>query len=350
MCSSDLIISSDTIDSTASNLASPAEIQDYQDLDKSYPYDLNDPKNTKTTIEYDDATGNYIMRTKVGDMEIATPFVMSGEEYRKYSMKRDMNDYWREKNREAMKNYEDKFNLMDMKFSLGAADKVFGPGGVQIKTTGSAEIIFGVLHNNVQNYLISERLRKKTQFDFDQKIQMNVQATVGDRIKFGLNYDTESTFDFDKQNIKLGYEGKEDDWLKKIELGNVNMNVNSALIPGSTSLFGIKTDMQFGKLKVSAVASQQKSSSQNINTQGTVQRVKFDIPADQYDANRHFFLAQYFRQTYDKNMEQLPYITSGITINRIEVWITNKRANFEQSRNIIAFTDLGEAQIGRAHV
>ena len=174
------------------------------------------------------------------------------------------NDYWREKNREAMKNYEDKFNLMDMKFSLGAADKVFGPGGVQIKTTGSAEIIFGVLHNNVQNYLISERLRKKTQFDFDQKIQMNVQATVGDRIKFGLNYDTESTFDFDKQNIKLGYEGKEDDWLKKIELGNVNMNVNSALIPGSTSLFGIKTDMQFGKLKVSAVASQQKSSLQNI--------------------------------------------------------------------------------------
>ena len=339
------ITPSDTIDSTASNLASPAEIQDYQDLDKSYPYDLNDPKNTKTTIEYDDATGNYIMRTKVGDMEIATPFVMSGEEYRKYSMKRDMNDYWREKNREAMKNYEDKFNLMDMKFSLGAANKVFGPGGVQIKTTGSAEIIFGVLHNNVQNYLISERLRKKTQFDFDQKIQMNVQATVGDRIKFGLNYDTESTFDFDKQNIKLGYEGKEDDWLKKIELGNVNMNVNSALIPGSTSLFGIKTDMQFGKLKVSAVASQQKSSSQNINTQGTVQRVKFDIPADQYDANRHFFLAQYFRQTYDQNMEQLPYITSGITINRIEVWITNKRANFEQSRNIIAFTDLGEAQI-----
>ena len=101
--------------------------------------------------------------------------------------------------------------------------------------------------------------------------------------------------------------------------------------------------MQFGKLKVSAVASQQKSSSQNINTQGTVQRVKFDIPADQYDANRHFFLAQYFRQTYDKNMEQLPYITSGITINRIEVWITNKRANFEQSRNIIAFTDLGDS-------
>ena len=211
-----------------------------------------------------------------------------------------------------------------MKFSLGAADKVFGPGGVQIKTTGSAELIFGVLHNRVDNYLLSERLRKTTQFDFDQKIQMNVQATVGDRVKFGMNYDTESTFDFDKQNIKLGYEGKEDDWLKSIDVGNVSMNLNSVLIPGASFLFGIKSNMQFGKLKVSALASQQRSSVQNVSTKGGVQKVKFDIPIDQYDANRHFFLAQYFRDTYDKNMLQLPYITSGITINRIEIWVTHQ--------------------------
>ncbi|RKV86589.1 MAG: cell surface protein SprA, partial [Bacteroidetes bacterium] len=198
------------------------------------------------------------------------------------------------------------------------------------------------MHNRVDNYLLSERLRKTTQFDFDQKIQMNVQATVGDRVKFGMNYDTESTFDFDKQNIKLGYEGKEDDWLKSIDVGNVSMNLNSALIPGASSLFGIKSNMQFGKLKVSALASQQRSSVQNVSTKGGIQKVKFDIPIDQYDANRHFFLAQYFRDTYDKNMLQLPYITSGITINRIEVWVTNKRAQFEQARNILAFTDLGE--------
>lgn len=347
-----LDIATDNISSTeneniqvgdTNNLASPMGVADYQELEKTYPYDLNDPNNAKTTIEYDEVTGNYIMRTMIGDMEVTTPFVMSGEEYKAYSLRRDMADYWKNRNSEAMKSYDDKFKLTDMKFSLGAADKVFGPGGVQIKTTGSAELIFGVLHNRVDNYLLSERLRKTTQFDFDQKIQMNVQATVGDRVKFGMNYDTESTFDFDKQNIKLGYEGKEDDWLKSIDVGNVSMNLNSALIPGASSLFGIKSNMQFGKLKVSALASQQRSSVQNVSTKGGVQKVKFDIPIDQYDANRHFFLAQYFRDTYDKNMLQLPYITSGITINRIEVWVTNKRAQFEQARNILAFTDLGEA-------
>ena len=347
-----LDIATDNISSTdneniqvgdTNNLASPMGVADYQELEKTYPYDLNDPNNAKTTIEYDEVTGNYIMRTMIGDMEVTTPFVMSGEEYKAYSLRRDMADYWKNRNSEAIQSYDAKFKLTDMKFSLGAADKVFGPGGVQIKTTGSAELIFGVLHNRVDNYLLSERLRKTTQFDFDQKIQMNVQTTVGDRVKFGMNYDTESTFDFDKQNIKLGYEGKEDDWLKSIDVGNVSMNLNSALIPGASSLFGIKSNMQFGKLKVSALASQQRSSVQNVSTKGGVQKVKFDIPIDQYDANRHFFLAQYFRDTYDKNMLQLPYITSGITINRIEVWVTNKRAQFEQARNILAFTDLGEA-------
>lgn len=334
----------DTVGKSSEQRAKPLVISDYEELDQSYPYDLKDPQNVQTTVEYDHQTGNYIMRTKIGDMEVSTPFVMSGEEYRRYSLRRDMQRYWQQKNSDAMKNYDDKFNLTDMKFSLGAADKVFGPGGVQIKTTGSAEITFGVLHNNVQNFLLSERLRKTTQFDFDEKIQMNVQASVGEKIKFGLNYDTESTFDFDRQNLKLAYEGKEDEWLRRLEAGNVSMNVNSSLIPGATSLFGIKSDMQFGKLTVSAVASQQRSSSQNVNTNGAVQKIKFDIPADQYDANRHFFLAQYFRDTYDKNMEQLPYITSGVNINRVEVWITNKRAQFEQSRNIIAFADLGESE------
>ena len=41
-------------------------------------------------------------------------------------------------------------------------------------------------------------------------------------------------------------------------------------------------------------------------------------------------------------MSQLPTITSGITINRIEVWITNKRGNYENPRNVVAMTDLGE--------
>ena len=67
---------------------------------------------------------------------------------------------------------------------------------------------------------------------------------------------------------------------------------------------------------------------------------EFDIRADDYEANRHFFPSQYFVDQYDA-MESLPVPNSGAMINRIEVYVVNMQANVQDVRNI-AFTDLGE--------
>ena len=157
-----------------------------------------------------------------------------------------------------------------------------------------------------------------------------------------MNYNTEATFDFDQQMLKLNYKGKEDDIIQTLEAGNVSMQLNSSLISGSSSLFGIRTDLKFGKLSVQAIVSQQNSESQSVSSEGGAQRTKYEVTIDNYDENRHFFLSHYFRDTYEQSMSQLPHIVSGITINRIEVWVTNKRGNYDQARNIIAFMDLGE--------
>ncbi len=330
-------------DTLPSYTVKPAQQQTYDDLRQQYPMDIQ-PSNVQTSVEYDPNTGNYIFHTKVGDMDIATPFVMSDGEYKDYTQRSAMSDYFRAKNAEAQSNFEDKFNLADMKFSLGPAEKVFGPGGVQLKTQGSAELVFGIVTNKIDNPSLSERLRKTTSFDFDTKIQLNVNGKVGDKINFTMNYNTEATFDFDQQMLKLAYEGKEDEIVRKVEVGNVSMPLNSSLIRGSSALFGFKTDLQFGKLSVSAVVSQQKSSSQKVSSKGGSQKREFEVAVDKYDENRHFFLSHYFRDTYDQNMSKLPYIASGVTINRIEVWVTNKRGNFDQARNIIGFMDLAEGQ------
>ncbi|MDO4190271.1 MAG: cell surface protein SprA [Bacteroidales bacterium] len=320
------------------------DIVTYEDLEKKYALDLPNPDNVTTDIEFDSQLGAYVIHTKIGDTDLTTPVVLSADEYKRYTLQQEMQAYWNKKNADATKDYEDKFNITDMKFSLGPADKVFGPGGVQIKMQGSAELKFAFNHNYVQNPSLSDRLKKNNTFDFDEIIQLNVNASVGDKIKFGLNYNTQATFDFDQQNMTLGYEGKEDDIIKKIEAGNVSMQLNSALISGSSSLFGVKGDLQFGKFRVQALVSQQRATSQSVSTNGSVQMEDFEITADAYEENRHFFLAQYFRDNYEKNMEQLPQISSGITINRIEVWITNKRNNYNQSRNLICFSDLAEPQ------
>ena len=314
----------------------------YEEIKQQVPLDAPLPENVKTTVEYDVHSGNYVMRTRVGDMEIATPFTLTGKEYYDFSAQKELNDYWKELNEKAEVDNEEKFSITDIKFDIGKADKVFGPGGVQIKTQGSAELLFGIKTNKLDNPALTERMRKTTMFDFDEKIQINVTGSVGEKVNFNLNYNTESTFDFDQKLVKLNYKGNEDDIIRSIQAGNVSMQLNSSLISGSTALFGLRTDLQFGKLSVSAIASQQESETKTVSSRGGAQTTKFKVNIDDYDENRHFFIGHHFRDNFETAMSRLPFISSGITINRIEVWITNKRANYDEARNIIAFMDLGE--------
>ncbi|MGM9840991.1 MAG: cell surface protein SprA [Candidatus Limisoma sp.] len=310
------------------------------------PIDLRDPSNVKSEAEYDPTTGCYVVRTRIGDREIVTPFILSADEYNSKEIRESMMEYYRKKNSELYENKgKDKFNIFDMKFSLGPLEKVFGPGGVQLKTQGSVQVQMGVKSNKTDNPALPASARRKTYFDFDQKIQATVDASVGDKLKFNMTYNTDATFDFDSKNLKLKYEGKEDEIIKSIEAGNVSMTTGSSLIKGSTALFGMKTKLQFGKLTVTALVSQQNSESQTVNTKGGAQKTAFSINADDYDKNRHFFLSHFFREHYDEFASKLPYVSSGINITRIEVWITNTRSSYNESRNIVGFMDLGENRV-----
>ena len=304
--------------------------------------DLRDPNNITTSVEYQPETGTYIIRTKIGDTDITTPYLLTQEEYNQYAERQIMHKYLQQKISEVEHNNESKFDITDMKFNIGPADKVFGPGGVQLKMQGSAELLFGFKHQYVANPSLTVRARNNNIFDFDEKIQASVQGKVGQKLNFNLSYNTEASFSFDQQNLKLNYKGEEDDIIQSIEAGNVTMDLPSSLIRGSKALFGIKTNLKFGKFKIQALISQQNSEAQTVSSKGGAQMTKFDISGDNYDENRHFFLSHFFRDNYERAMESVPYIASGVTINKIEVWITNKRGQFDQARNIVAFADLGE--------
>ena len=320
--------------------------QSYEDLmEDELAYDLASPSNIKTEAEYDPATGCYIVRTRMGDYDIATPFLLTEAQYNNWQLRRSLQNYYRERNLALIEDKEKQpFNILDMNFAIGPLEKIFGPGGVSLRTQGSVQISMGVKSNFTDNPSLSLQSRRKTYFDFDQKIQATINAGVGDRLKFNMTYNTDATFDFDSKNLKLSYEGKEDDIVKSIEAGNVSMTTGSSLIRGGTALFGVKAKLQFGKLTVTGLVSQQNSESRTVNTKGGAQTTAFTVNADQYDQNRHYFLSQWFRDHYDEFASKLPYVSSGVNITRIEVWVTNKGGKFEQSRNLVAFQDLGEAE------
>ncbi|MCQ2073721.1 MAG: cell surface protein SprA [Bacteroidaceae bacterium] len=319
--------------------------QDSEDLNRNSTADLRNPENLTQQAEYEESSNTYRIGTKLGDSYLDVPMLMTPEEYNKWSMNKSMQSYFRQKNEtEYQSAGKDKFDFTDMHFDLGPAEKIFGPGGVRIRTNGAASVKIGFDGNIIDNPSLSVQNRKTFGFDFDEQININVNATVGDKINMDLNYNTEATFNFDTKNIRLRYEGKEDEIIKLFEAGNISFPSNSSLISGATSLFGIRADFQFGKLSLQTVVSQKNSSSTTVSSQGGEQLTDFEIDASSYDENRHFFLAHYFRDNYDRNMSMLPSVVSGVNITRIEVWVTNKKSSYDSPRNILAFTDIAEAE------
>ena len=307
------------------------------------PLDLQRPDNMKYEVVYNDTLNRFVIGNRMGNTWLSAPIMLTPEEYNSWTEMNERSAFFRKKNDEIYQTKgKEKFDFSDMHFDLGPAEKIFGPGGIRVRTQGSAELKLGMNKKSIDNPSLPIRNRKTTMMNFDEKINLNVKGKVGDKVNMNLNYNTDATLDYDAQNMKLKYDGKEDEIIKLVEAGNVSFPSNSSLIKGASSLFGVRTDMQFGKLKLQMVASQKKSASKSVSSKGGVQLTPFEINVADYEENRHFFLSRYFRNQYDGWMQKLPNLVTGVTINRVEIWVTNKTGTTANTRNIVALTDLGE--------
>lgn len=303
---------------------------------------LDNPSNIKTETVYNPKTGQYDVKQKIGEMDYRPETYMSMKEYRDYMFKKSMNDYWRSRvAADDLNNKPRKGMIPKMQVQSELFDRIFGGNTIDIKPTGTAELIFGLNRNKNLNPAIPQKQQKITNFDFNMRIQLNLIGKIGDKLKITTNYNTEASFDWENQ-VKLDYTGYEDEILKKIEAGNVTLPLNSSLISGSQTLFGVKTQLQFGRLMMTTVFSQQKGKKQEVTVQGGSQTQQFVVNGDAYEQNRHYFLGHYFRDNYDGWMKSLPVINTPIVITRVEVYILGINGSAEQTRNIVAFEDLGE--------
>jgi cell surface protein SprA len=304
------------------------------------PLGLKPP--TTLVYEYDPLTGRYVVREKVGQLNIGEPIPMSYEEFLRYERERGKDSYWKERNSGQTSGSIERQGVIP-KIYVGPKvfDKIFGGSFVDIRPQGSAELRFAGNFNRIDNPNLTVQQRRIGNFDFDMNIQLTVVGTIGEKLKFTASQNTQAVFNFENQ-MKLEYTGYEDEIIKKIEVGNVALPLRSALIQGSQSLFGIKTELQFGRLRVTSVLTQQRGESQQVVLQGGGQATQFDIGADQYDANRHFFLTQEFRNRFNGAMATLPVVRSNIIVTRVEVWVTNRNQISADVRDVLGFMDLGE--------
>lgn len=340
------IIGKDTNEKDTSEL--PFPIRDLSDDPllgtRKQVMDFKTPDVFKTHFDLDSSLNNYKIYNTVSGKRIGNETNISLSDYLKQSNESWQKDYFKERTKKQ--NFVKDFQGLIPKLNIKTPKIISNllGGNIEIKPQGSAELIFSYDYNRVSNPAWSLRQQKTGQFKFDQKIKLNVHGSIGDKIGLNIGYDTESSFDFDNE-IKLRFDGEEDDIVKQLEVGNFSLPVQGTLISGSQSLFGVKAKLQFGKLTMTTVLSQQRSEKKVINLENGAQKTNFSISALDYDANRNFFLNQYFRNyIYEQALTRLPIIASPIMITRMEVWIINKRGDYRDTRNIVAFMDIGETQ------
>lgn len=315
--------------------------------------ELNNPPSILEAYTYDSVTDRYIYTNTVGGFNINYPIILTREEYDELILRESMRDYFKKKS-DAIEGKKagseaDKKDLLPRYYvNSSFFETIFGGNTIDVKPTGSVEMDLGIRHTKQDNPSLSPENRTTTTFDFDQRISMSLMGKVGTRLNVNANYDTESTFDF--QNlIKLEYTPTEDDIIQKIEVGNVSLPLNSSLIRGAQSLFGVKAQFQFGKTTITGVFSEQKSQTKTVTAEGGGTVQEYELFALDYDADRHFFLSQYFRNEYNNSLRNYPLIDSRVQITRLEVWVTNRQNRVSTTdnnmRNIIALQDLGEALV-----
>ncbi|MGV6860890.1 MAG: T9SS outer membrane translocon Sov/SprA [Putridiphycobacter sp.] len=323
------------------NLPFPIVDQNNSTTPNQNRFDLNLPQNVQTDIRYNPKTGMYDVYQKIGDHYYRYPTSMTRQQYLNYLNQQALNNRIFEMNQDENQSSQDL--IPSLKVGGKGFDNVFGGDEISIRPQGSAELRFGVNVSLYKNPVLPIKQQRVTTFDFQQNIQLNLVGQIGDKLKIEIAQNTQATFNF-KNQVKIGFTGYEDDIIQKIEAGNVTLPLNTTLIQGSQSLFGIRTDLKFGRLTVQTILSQQKGKRQEINVAGGAQIQDFEVTADNYEANKHYFLNFYHREHYDEAMATMPYVNSGVSITKIEVWVTNRVNMVENTRNIIGFTDLGETK------
>lgn len=308
------------------------------------PLLLQDPASLELDVEID--TGmNYTIYEKIGDINYRPTSTMTFEEFNEYQNQKLIKDYWKEKSsgldgESAVSGRQ----LIPKLYISPVLDRIFGGSYVDIQPNGFVNLDFGGRWQKVENPSIPVRQQRNGGFNYNQQISMNVVGKVGEKLAITANFDNNNSFDF-QNNLKVEFTGYEEDIIKKIEIGNVSMPIKNSLITGGQSLFGVKTQLQFGKLFVTGVASRQQGRSEVINVESGFQGREFEVRASNYDENRHFFLGHFFRQNYEQWLAGLPQIISGLNITRVEVYSLNRNNDTQTLRNFIGLMDLGEGSV-----
>lgn len=220
---------------------------------------------------------------------------------------------------------------------------IFGKPEINLNVTGDVNLRVGWRFDSQNLGTVSAFGQTQSSPVFSQDIKINVTGGIGDKFKIGTNWNTRNQFEYENL-FKMGYEGDDDEIIRLIEVGNVNLPLQSSLIGGGQSLFGVRADFQFGPLFIKTLASQKRGERKFVDVRGGATKQEFQLRA--YDwAKNHFFLDTAYRSIYREYFKYttpvIPQSSGYYRIKEIEVWeSTTEVTNTAYGGYAVAFADL----------
>lgn len=310
---------------------------------KTYPFNREETLKGYGIKEYIDTTADgfeFTSKEMYDDVEMSDDFNLELDQYLRLR-----------KNQIQRQVYDSLMTRYDLKQALSGGDigrmlasatgfsipipnnplvGIFGKPEISINVQGEANIRLGWRWDSQNLGTVSAFGQSQSTPIFNQDIRLNVSGGIGDKFRIGTDWNTRSQFD--RQNrFKVGFDGYDDDIIKKVEFGNVNLPLTSTLIGGGQTLFGIRTDLQFGPLYLKTIFSQRRGERRFVDVQGGSNKQFFSIRAYDYVQN-HFFVDNDYKPIYKEFFKfATPIIPpSGLplAIKEYEVWeSTNELVN-----------------------
>ncbi|HDL04426.1 MAG TPA: cell surface protein SprA [candidate division Zixibacteria bacterium] len=147
-----------------------------------------------------------------------------------------------------------------------AMESLFGEGGAGLKVSGYHQItLSGRSQWDDRTETATYRQNKFPSLNMEQISRFDINGTIGSKITVSVSQDSKTDIPL-ANRIMLRYKGDEDDIIKTIEAGNTTLSLpNTQFVGYSTrikGLFGIKSTAQIGGLELTAIASQEKGSTE----------------------------------------------------------------------------------------
>ena len=258
--------------------------------------------------------------TNYYDLQI--PLMIKIEDYKEYYLKKNRYYIFRDK---VIKSIT---KMRDMSSGAGRAitlvSKEIAGSEVSLKIDGNININGQLIFEDKELVGINKKQNKSWDLDIEQTQRFNIEGTIGDRVSIKAHQDSEADFSFEN-DLNISYKGKKNDILKKVEAGNIGLQLPSSQLVSvgsgsSEGLFGIKMVQQLGPLAIQSIISREqvKKSSKSSSLESSEGNY---INAYNYIKDRYYFIDEYFKvQYYPLDDLNKHTFTPFYTIIEHEIW------------------------------